>query len=161
MIGCALHALHSSDNQRDVSIEDHLRLCREHAEKQGWRVIGSYADHATSGAKLPRPGVQRPRLDVILAESLDRLSGDQQETAAIFKRLGFARAKIVTLSDGEITELHVGLKSTINALYLKDLADETRCGLRGRIEAGASGSGNSYGYQVVHALTAVLSEVTG
>ena len=82
------------------------------------------------------------------------VSRDQEDTAAIFKRLGFAGVKIVTLSEGEISELHVGLKGTMNALYLKDLADKTRRGLRGRIEAGKSGGGNAYGYQVVHALGA-------
>jgi DNA invertase Pin-like site-specific DNA recombinase len=34
----------------------------------------------------------------------------------------------------------------MGALYLKDLADKTRRGLRGRVEAGKSGGGNSYGY---------------
>ena len=57
--------------------------------------------------------------------------------------------RIVTLSEGEISELHVGLKGTMNALFLKDLADKTRRGLRGRVEAGKSGGGNSYGYDVV------------
>jgi hypothetical protein len=42
---------------------------------------------------------------------------------------------------GEITELHVGLKGTMNALFLKDLADKTRRGLRGRIEKWRSGGG--------------------
>ena len=161
MLRCALYARYSSDNQRDASIEDQIRLCREHAEIQDWQVVESYADHATSGANLLRPGVQRLLADalagkfaIILAESLDRLSRDQEDTAAIFKRLGFAGVKIVTLSEGEITELHVGLKGTMNALYLKDLADKTRRGLRGRIEAGKSGGGNAYGYQVVHALGA-------
>ena len=37
----------------------------------------------------------------------------------------------------------------MNALFLKDLADKTRRGLRGRVEAGKSGGGNSYGYDVV------------
>jgi site-specific DNA recombinase len=32
----ALYARYSTDNQRDASIEDQLRLCRLHAEKQGW-----------------------------------------------------------------------------------------------------------------------------
>ena len=161
MTRVALYARYSSDNQRDASIEDQLRLCREHAEHQGWHVIESYADHATSGANLLRPGVQRlladasaSKFDVILAESLDRLSRDQEDTAAIFKRLAFAGIKIITLSEGEISELHVGLKGTMNALYLKDLADKTRRGLRGRVEAGKSGGGNSYGYQIVHALGA-------
>jgi hypothetical protein len=46
------------------------------------------------------------------------------------------------------TSLHVGFKGTMGALYLKDLADKTRRGLRGRVEAGRSGGGNSFGYDV-------------
>jgi hypothetical protein len=37
----------------------------------------------------------------------------------------------------------------MGALYLKDLADKTRRGLRGRVEAGRSGGGRCYGYEVV------------
>ena len=58
-------------------------------------------------------------------------------------------SEIITLSEGEVTHLHVGLKGTMNALFLKDLADKTRRGLRGRVELGKSGGGNSYGYDVV------------
>jgi site-specific DNA recombinase len=59
---------------------------------------------------------------------------DQEDIASIFKRLRFAGVKIVTLSEGEISELHVGLKGTMNALYLKDLADKTGgvCGAASR-----------------------------
>jgi site-specific DNA recombinase len=55
----------------------------------------------------------------------------------------------VTLAEGEISELHVGLKGTMNALFLTDLANKTRRGLRGRVEAGRSGGGLTYGYDVV------------
>jgi site-specific DNA recombinase len=48
-----------------------------------------------------------------------------------------------------VNELHIGLKGTMGVLYLRDLADKTRRGLQGRIEAGRSGGGNSYGYDVV------------
>jgi Resolvase, N terminal domain/Recombinase len=89
---------------------------------------------------------------ILLAESLDRLSRDQEDIAHIFKRISFAGGRIVTLSEGEINELHIGLKGTMGALYLKDLADKTRRGLRGRVEAGKSGGGNSYGYDVVRGL---------
>ena len=37
----------------------------------------------------------------------------------------------------------------MGALYLKDLGDKTRRGLRGRVEKGLSGAGKSYGYRVV------------
>ena len=77
------------------------------------------------------------------------MSRDQEDIAGVYKRLRFAGVKIVTLSEGEVSELHIGLKGTMGALYLKDLADKTRRGLRGRVEAGKSGGGNSYGYDVV------------
>jgi site-specific DNA recombinase len=75
-------------------------------------------------------------------------SRDQEDTAGLFKRLTFAGANIVTLAEGDITHLHVGLKGTMNALFLKDLADKTRRGLRGRVELGKSGGGLCYGYRV-------------
>src|SRR3546814_2885924 len=62
----------------------------------------------------------------------------------------FAGVKVVTLSEGEITHLHVGLKGTMNALFLKDLADKTRRGLRVRVEKGKSGGGLCFGYDVAN-----------
>ena len=156
MTRVALYARYSSENQRDASIEDQLRLCRLHAERQGWRVIDSYADRAISGASLLRPGVQqliadamRGRFEIVLSEAMDRLSRDQEDIAGLFKRMVFAGVKIITLSEGELTNLHVGLKGTMNAIFLQDLADKVRRGLRGRVELGKAGGGNSYGYDVV------------
>src|ERR1700681_3913034 len=103
-----------------------------------------------------RPGIQtllqdaqRQQFDVVLAEALDRVSRDQADVATLFKHLRFAGVQIVTLSEGEITELHVGLKGTMNALFLKDLAAKTHRGIRGRVEKGKSGGGLCYGYDVV------------
>ena len=164
----ALYARYSSDNQRENSITDQLRLCRLHAERQGWKIIEEYSDPAISGASLLRPGIQalmqdaqRGRFDVVLAEAMDRLSRDQEDIAGLFKRLSFAGVRIITLSEGDVTHLHVGLKGCMNALFLKDLADKTRRGLRGRIEAGKSGGGNSYGYTVDRRIGADGQPVTG
>jgi DNA invertase Pin-like site-specific DNA recombinase len=164
----AIYARYSSDNQRDASIADQLRLCRLHAEKQGWRIVEEYTDHAISGASLLRPGIQalmadatRGRFDMILAEAMDRLSRDQEDIAGLFKRMSYSDVKIVTLSEGELSHLHVGLKGTMNALFLKDIADKTRRGLRGRVEAGKSGGGNSYGYDVVKKLDANGEPIRG
>ena len=116
MTRVALYARYSSDNQRDASIEDQLRLCRLHAERQGWSVVDSYHDRAVSGASLIRPGIQalmsdatRCRFEIVLAEALDRISRDQEDVAGVFKRMAFAGVKLVTLSEGEIGHLHVGL----------------------------------------------------
>ncbi|CAP56865.1 recombinase family protein [Gluconacetobacter diazotrophicus] len=157
----ALYARYSSDHQRDASIEDQLRLCRAHAEKQGWTIVDSYTDRAVSGASLLRPGIQelmqdaqRGKFSIILAEAMDRLSRDQEDIAGLFKRMKFADVRIITLSEGDVTHLHIGLKGTMNALFLKDLADKTHRGLRGRIEAGKSGGGLCYGYDVVRQVDA-------
>jgi DNA invertase Pin-like site-specific DNA recombinase len=155
-----IYARYSSDNQRDASIADQLRICRAFAERQGWTIADEYSDHAVSGATLLRPGFQslmrdalNRRFDVVLAESLDRFSRDQEDTAGLFKRLTFAGVNIVTLAEGDITHLHIGFKGTMNALYLKDLAEKTHRGLRGRIEDGKSAGGLCYGYRVVKTLS--------
>ncbi|MBI6630364.1 recombinase family protein [Pontibaca sp. S1109L] len=164
----ALYARFSSQMQRDASIDDQIRLCREKAEREGWEIVDAYTDRAVSGASMLRPGLQallrdaqEQRFDLVLCEALDRLSRDQADVAAIYKRLTFADVGVVTLSEGEIGELHVGLKGTMNQLFLKDLAAKTRRGLRGRVEAGLSGGGNSYGYDVVRRLDADGLPVTG
>jgi DNA invertase Pin-like site-specific DNA recombinase len=65
----------------------------------------------------------------VLAEALDRISRDQADVATLFKQLRFAGVPIVMLAEGENAELHVGLKGTINALFLKDVAAKTHRGL--------------------------------
>jgi site-specific DNA recombinase len=168
MTKVALYARYSSDNQRDASIEDQLRLCRLHAERQGWAIVDSYTDRAISGASLLRPGIQelisdagKRRFELILTESLDRLSRDQEDIAGVYKRMRFADIRIVTLSEGDVSELHIGLKGTMGALYLKDLADKTRRGLRGRVEDGRSGGGLCYGYDVVKQFAASGEPIRG
>ncbi len=153
----AVYARYSSDNQSESSIEDQFRLCREHAARERWQIGGTYQDAAISGAStILQPGIQAllrdaqtGKFDVVLAEALDRISRDQADVATLFKHLRFAGVVIVTLAEGEISELHVGLKGTMNALFLKDLAMKTHRGLRGRVEKGKAGGGLCYGYRVV------------
>jgi len=141
--------------QSAASIEDQIRVCREHAQRQGWTIVAPYSDAAVSGASILRPGLQgalagarHGDFDVLLAEALDRISRDQEDVAGIYKRLNFSGIVLVTLSEGEIGPLHVGLKGTMNALFLKDLADKTRRGMRGKVERGRAVAGLSYGYRV-------------
>ena len=157
MTRVALYARYSSDNQREASIVDQFRLCEEHALREGWQVAGSYQDAAISGSStILRHGIQQVVRDaqrglftVVIAEALDRISRDQADVATLYKHLKFAGVTIVTLAEGEISELHVGLKGTMNALFLKDLAMKTHRGLRGRVEKGKAGGGLCYGYRVL------------
>ena len=151
-----IYARYSSENQREASIEDQVRLCRDFIERRGWTYLHAYNDKAKSGSTALRAGYQRlledaraHQFDVVVAEALDRLSRDQEDIAAFNKRMTFADVRIVTVAEGEISDLHVGLKGTMNALYLKDLAQKTRRGLEGRVHEGKSAGGRCYGYDVV------------
>lgn len=99
MTKVAIYARYSSDNQREASIEDQFRLCREYAKRQGWQLVESYSDQAVSGASLLRPGIQTlladaqsKRFNVIPAESLDRISRDQEDIADGYNRVSGALA---------------------------------------------------------------------
>ena len=88
-----------------------------------------------------------------MAESLDRFSRDLEHIASFHKQCVFHQVRIYTLAEGEVSELHIGLKGTMGALYLKDLADKTKRGLEGRINAGRCSGSPAYGYAVVRKLT--------
>ncbi len=168
MTRAAMYARYSSDNQRDASIEDQVRQCRARIDQEGWQRGEVYSDHAISGATTLRPGYQKMledaragRFEVLVAEALDRLSRDQENIAGLFKQLSFAGVMLITLSEGEIGELHVGLKGTMNALFLKDLAQKTRRGLEGRIRQGKSGGGRCFGYDIVRSVDPAGEPVNG
>ena len=152
----AIYARYSSDNQRDASIEDQIRICQARAEREGWQITACFTDHAISGASMLRPGYQAliaairgGQCEVVLSESLDRLSRDQEHIAGFHKTAQFAGVSILTLAEGPIGELQIGFKDTMGVLYLKDLADKTRRGLEGRVRQGRSGGGLCYGYRVI------------
>ena len=101
------------------------------------------------------------KFDVVVAESLDRLSRDQEHVAGLYKQLSFPGVLLVTIGEGQITELHVGLKGAMSALYLKDLAQKTRRGLEGRVRQGRSAGGISYGYRIVRSIGPDGAPTTG
>ena len=164
-----IYARYSSELQSSTSIEDQTRLCRERVEHENGTVVEVYADYAISGSSLRnRPSMQAllkqaktGAFDHVVAEALDRISRDQEDIAAIYKRLQHSDIRLLTLAEGEISELHVGLKGTMNALFLKDLAQKIRRGQRGRIEAGRIPGGNSYGYRIIRRLLDDGSVSTG
>lgn len=157
MTRVAIYARYSSDLQDGRSIADQVYLCRDYLRRQGWTETAVYADEARSGAHLrSRPqvlallsDVSSGGVDVVLAEALDRLSRDQEDIAGLYKRIQFHGAKLVTVSEQEVSELHIGLKGTMNAMFLKDLAAKIRRGQMGRAVAGFIPGGRAYGYDVV------------
>jgi DNA invertase Pin-like site-specific DNA recombinase len=99
-------------------------------------------------------GVRRRQFDVVVAEGLDRLPRDPEDTAALIKALKFADIKLITKSEGEVDDLRAGFKGTMNAMFLADLTIKMHRGLRGRVVAGRSASGRAFGYDIVREMEA-------
>jgi DNA invertase Pin-like site-specific DNA recombinase len=93
----AVYARYSTDQQRDASIEDQVRLCKARIESEGWSLTATYTDAAISGAIRMQPGYQQlledaraGAFDIVISEAVDRLSRDQEDVAALYKHLSFA-----------------------------------------------------------------------
>ena len=150
----AIYARFSTDMQRDASIDDQVRTCQDHATQQGLEVVEVFSDKAMSGASLMRSGIQnllrsaaKGQFEIVISEALDRLSRNQADIASVYQKLEFQSVAIETVSEGSISEMHIGLKGTMNALFLKDLGAKTHRGLKGRALSGKSAGGKAYGYK--------------
>ena len=90
----AVYARFSSELQDERSIIDQVALARKYAESRGLVVTGVYQDAAISGAStINRPGLLRlladsaaTKFEIIVTESLDRLSRSQADIAALARR---------------------------------------------------------------------------
>ncbi len=154
----ALHARYSSDLQNDRSIDDQLALGRAYCGRKGYKVVAVFTERAVSGAfAANRPEYHRlitfaleSGCDVIVSEDLDRLSRNQADIATLFERMTFAGVAIDTVADGVINEMHVGLKGTMSALFLKNLALKVHRGMAGVIRGGRHAGARAYGYRPVN-----------
>ncbi len=167
-ITAAIYARFSTDLQRDASIDDQNRYCREYAARHGIDVVAAYSDRAISGVSLMRSGIQNMlrdaatgSFDIVLSESLDRLSRNQADIAWLYQWLKFQGSPIETIADGRVSEIHIGFKGTMNAMQITDIAAKTHRGLKGRVLAGKNAGGIAYGYKPDRKFDAVGEPIRG
>ena len=93
----------SSDLQRERSTEDQVAVCREYAARLGFEVVAVFFDRAVTGATrigatASAAAGSRCRWGVRahLAETMSRYGRDEEDRAAVRKRLTFHGIKIMT-----------------------------------------------------------------
>ena len=152
----AVYARYSSENQSHASIDDQLEVCTRYVDKQGWTIVGTYADAALSGASRFRPQYQRLLndldrgiFDAVVVEALDRLGRRLSDVATFHDRCAFAAIKLHAVNVGEIGAMHIGMLGTMAQLYLSDLREKTWRGQLGRALLGKVPGGKAYGYDIV------------
>jgi DNA invertase Pin-like site-specific DNA recombinase len=159
----AIYARYSTDNQREASIEDQVRRCREYVVRAGGVVRDEFifVDMAISGASLARPGFERMMqqaelrpapFGAIVTEDLSRISRDFADSASVFRRLRYLDVPLIGVDDGIDTSAANGkmayaLKAIVAEVQLDDIRAKTLRGLEGRARAGYSTGGLPYGYR--------------
>lgn len=159
----ALYARFSTDKQSETSVEDQFRLCEFAVSRNGWEVVAKFSDEAKKGsvpldvregsAKLLN-AANKGDFDVIVVESLDRLSRDAIESQTFLRNMQFKNIRVMALSDGYDSEnpssmLLGAVRSAMGEMYLVDLACKTHRGMAGQVERGFAAGNAPYGYKNV------------
>ena len=159
----AIYARYSSDNQREQSIEDQVRVCQNYALKQGIEVLNDhiYADEARSGSIRDRKGLdalmkscEEKRFDIVLVDDSSRISRDVYYFNQLLCRFIYLHVRLISISDGldtqeENAKVGYQFRSIFNELYLTDLKKKTHRGQMGQVMRGFMMAGTSYGYESV------------
>src|SRR5688500_6778153 len=141
----ACYARFSSDLQRETSIDDQVRECRDYAERQGWQWQPGqvFFDRGISGKSIEgRPGLQgmleaaqrntRP-FDVLLVDDSSRISRDLADALRVLQRLQFAGVRVIYISQNidsasEQAETLVAVHGMVDQLYLREMASKIKRG---------------------------------
>ena len=163
---CAIYARYSSDLQRESSIEDQIRRCRDYAERQGWSVAEDCirCDAAISGAatagrnalnSLVEDAKRKPKpFDRILVDDTSRLARNTADFLRLVEILQFHNVPISAVSQGIDTELKatrplLAFQGMMDEQYLVGLAEKVHRGQEGRVLMGLHPGGRCFGYKNV------------
>ena len=86
--------------------------------------------------------------EIVLAESLDRLSRNLTDISKVHDELSFIGVRLFTIQYGEMSKMLVGFLGTIADNFVADLRAKVKRGQRGRIIDGKTAGGVGYGYAV-------------
>ncbi len=159
----AVYARFSSENQREQSISDQIRVCKQFASRDGIEVLGAhiYFDEARSGSLRARPGLEAlkkaaedKQFDAVLVDDSSRLSRDNQHFNTLLCLFQYWGISLISVSDGlDMREEHAKVayqfRGIINELYLTDLSKKTHRGQMGQVLRGFSVGAHGYGYTTV------------
>ena len=95
MKNAIIYARYSSERQSEQSIEGQIRVCKDFAERNGLRIVGTYIDRAMTGTNDHRAEFQRMLSDsdttqeweIVLVYALDRFGRNSIEIALNKQRL--------------------------------------------------------------------------
>ena len=153
-----IYARYSSGKQREVSIDDQLRVVREFLAREGLVEVRVYADKAKSGRTDRRPSFQEmianaPESDYVVVYSLDRFSRDRWDAPVYKKLLADAGVRVLSATEQMIDDSPEGvlqekMMEGLAAYYSLNLARSVRRGMVGNALACKANGYKLFGYDI-------------
>lgn len=157
MSTAAIYARFSSDSQREESIEDQIRECRQYAKIHNLDVVKIYHDHALTGKSEKRPDFlkmiddsKKGVFDCIICYKTDRFFRNRYESQKYKKilrengvRVIYAKVDIPTGPEGIILE---GVLEALDEYYSANLSQNIKRGQRGNAMKRKSNGVLIFGY---------------
>lgn len=140
MSTAVIYARFSSSKQREASIDDQVRVCREWCEARNYEVVAVYADYAISGRTDERPQFQAmvaaaPESDIVLVYMMDRFSRDAYDAPLYKKKLRDKGVRVVSamenIPEGAEAILIEKLYEGLAAVESAHIAERTKRGMHG------------------------------
>ena len=136
-----IYARYSSSSQREESIEGQIKECTEYAERNGYTIIGTYADRAISGTTDNRPQFQkmitdskRKLFDLVIVWKLDRFARNRYDSARYKNHLKKNGVKVISateiISQGAEGILLESVLEGMAEWYSEDLKEKVVRGLK-------------------------------
>lgn len=134
-----IYARYSSHSQRDVSIEQQIRACKQFAERQCIDIVKVYEDRALTGTNDKRPGFQQMIQDAkhggweyVIVYTLDRFARDRYDSAVYKRQLRNLGIKVLSamenISDDPTGILMESMLEGLAEYYSKELSRKVQRG---------------------------------
>lgn len=150
-MNCVLYARVSTDKQaeKELSIPAQLQAMKDHAQRQGWKVVAEYIEPGVSARTSERPELQRlltlvrdgdVQIHVVLVHKIDRLARSVHDHAVIkaaLQQKGIRLVSVVENVEDSISgELVENIMASIAQFYSANLAEEVKKGMRQKVIKG-------------------------
>ena len=161
---CASYSRFSSDAQREASIEQQQRKCRDRAVANRHQMSGEleFFDRAVSGTKRHREGLdamlaaaEAGRFQVLYFNNLSRLARESVITMPILKKLVYTyKVRVISVTEGvdsdvDSWEVIATVLSLVHERYIKDLSDAVFRGQEDAVRSGFCVGDYCFGFKSV------------
>lgn len=144
MANAVIYARYSDDKQREESIEDQVRVCREAAKRAGDRIVRTYADRAVSGTAAAQrreflrmvSDAQRGGFEKVYVYKIDRFARNRYDAAIYRRKLREAGVAIETVAE----HIPEGPEGIILEALMEGMAEYYSANLSQNVRRGMDGN---------------------